>query len=133
LCLVIEISSSFNCMAQSGSKSIEIEGIDDEELGKYQALRNSQELKFIRGKFEGKNMIDDQSMSLLNLISKPQNSVMSKSLLSDSEKSNTMRVFKATESLSSNRSFVFSKEKTQKFEIGKQKPKNTKLFSLLSR
>jgi len=122
--------SFFSVTADEG---IEIDKIDNEELEKYRALRNSQELKFIRGKFEAKKMIDEDSLSLLSLISRPESTVISKSLLSDSEKSNSIRVFQHSQSLSSNRSFVFSKEKSQKFEIGKQKPKNTKLFSLLSR
>ena len=114
-------------------EQIELEGIDDDELGKYQVLKTSQELKVFRSQDSSKKIIDEQSLSLLSLISKPDNTVQSKSMLGESEKSNNMRVFKTSESFSSNRSFVFSKEKKKGFEVEKTKPRNTKLFSLFSR
>ena len=112
---------------------VELEGIDDDELGKYQVLKTSQELKVFRSHDNSKKIIDDQSLSLLSLISKPDNTVQSKSLLSDNEKSSSVRVFKTCESFSSNRNFVFSKEKKKSFQVEKTKPRNTKLFSLFSR
>ncbi|OMJ86243.1 hypothetical protein SteCoe_12308 [Stentor coeruleus] len=114
------------------SKGINPEEMDDEELDRYKALKGSQELKFIRNQFSSKVMLDDKSLSIFNLISKPENSIASKSMLVGSDKSNSMRVFKSSTNLSSNRSFVFSKDKsiTQAFE--KTQTKKTKLYKLLS-
>lgn len=123
----------FNPFGFRLDSQIELETIDEDELGKYQVLKSSQELKVFRSQDQSKKIIDEQSLSLLSLISKPENSVQSKSLLSDGEKSNSMRVFKTSESFSSNRNFVFSKEKKREFQVEKTKTRNTKLFSLFSR
>ena len=110
----------------------ETEEMDDEEYNKFRMLQGSQQLKFIRNQFDSKIILDDQSLSYLSLITKPDNTIGSKSLLSDSEKSNSIRVFKTSSNLSSNRSFVFSKNKEKIEEMNKQKQKKTKLYKLLT-
>lgn len=149
-----------NLLAQRGSqgflnsfKGVDKEEMDDEELDKFKMLKSSQELKFIRSQFSSKTLIDDRSLSILSLISKPENTIASKSMLVGSEKDlgfagksfkgissmqkvgdkgNSMRVFKSSANLSSNRSFVFSKEKTKKQTLDNVQTKKTKLFRLLS-
>lgn len=128
-----------NLLAQRGtqvfsqvSKGFDVEEMDDEEFDKYKALRSSQELKFIRNQFSSKVVLDDRSLSILNLISKPENSVASKSMLVGSDKSNSMRVFKSSTNLSSNRSFVFSKDKSKTQAFENTQTKKTKLYKLLS-
>ena len=110
----------------------ETEEMDDEEYNKFRMLQGSQQLKFIRNQFDSKIILDDQSLSYLSLITKPDNTIGSKSLLSDSEKSNSIRVFKTSSNLSSNRSFVFSKNKEKIEEMNKQTQKKTKLYKLLT-
>jgi hypothetical protein len=122
----------FNLFSFQAGEKVELDGIDDDEIGKYQVMKNSQELKVFRKSVEQKKIFDDQSLSLLSLISEPEKTVKNKSLIVDSEKS-SLRVFKTTENFSSNRSFVFSKEKKKSLENVKEKPRNTKLFSLFSR
>jgi hypothetical protein len=114
------------------SKGCDVEEMDDEEFDKYKALKSSQELKFIRNQFSSKVVLDDRSLSFLNLISKPENSITSKSMLVGSDKSNSMRVFKSSTNLSSNRSFVFSKDKSKTQAFEKTQTKKTKLYKLLS-
>ena len=128
-----------NLLAQRGtsffSKNPETsknEEMDDEEFHKFRVLQGSHELKFIRNQFNSKSNMDEQSLSLLSLISKPENTVSVKSILSTSEKPSGIAVFKTDTNFSSNRSFVFSKgkEKNQTFEGLKRK--KTKLFKLIN-
>lgn len=105
--------------------------MDEEEFDKFKVLKGSQELKFIRNQFSPKIVLDEQSLSYLSLISNPENTLCAKSLLSDSDKSNSIRVFKSTSNLSSNKSFVFSKEKIKQEVSGKNKARKTKLYKLL--
>ncbi|OMJ86337.1 hypothetical protein SteCoe_12188 [Stentor coeruleus] len=148
-----------NLLAQRGNQGVfnsfkvDKEEMDDEEFDKFKMLKSSQELKFIRNQFSSKVLIDDKSLSILSLISKPDNTITSKSMLVGGEKDlgfagksfkgvssmqkigdkgNSMRVFKSSANLSSNRSFVFSKEKTKKQTLDNVQTKKTKLFRLLS-
>ena len=123
-----------NAFSKDLAEQLDPEEMDDEEFDKFRVLRGSQELKFIRNQFVTKVVLDEQSLSYLSLITKPENTVSNKSLLSDSDKSNSVRVFKTTSNLSSNRSFVFSKDKdkAKSVEIDDHKAKKTKLYKLLS-
>jgi len=84
---------------------------EDEDYESVKLLQSSLEMKLLSNQFAPSFVIDEKSKSLLNLIGAPEVRTGSRSLLGDSEKSESLRVFTGSTNFASNKSYVFSKDK----------------------